>query len=415
MKTLLKTTLFSAILLFAVADLTFGQSNNTSKPKVADNAESIVIRFPFDKSEIDPDFIDNTQNLSVLYGIMSKRTLSELDSIIITGSFSPEGNPRHNRILAQRRANSVMKFILENYPDVKPSICRIHIDEGYWDGLIRLVEQDPNVPARDEFLEMLKDPRLSDNVKTRKMETMRTGKVYAYLNNNLVLRQLRQSTVLVTFRTPVQISQPESKQEPEYKPQLQPQPQPQPFETMPEVVPMSSAAVPRYNTSLALRTNLLLDVLGGFNVGVEVPFGKNFSAAADFVHAYMRINNRFALQTIQASAEARYWFKQGSNALTGWNLGIYGTYCSRFDVQFGRGFQGDGYWSCGLSGGYAIPLSKRLNLDFSAAGGFFHSPEIREYSKPQNGHLIWEKTRYNVNRIALTQVRVNLVWLINRK
>ncbi len=163
----------------------------------------------------------------------------------------------------------------------------------------------------------------------------------------------------------------------------------------------------------ALRTNLLADLVGGVNAGVELPAGNRFSVAADLAFAHTRIGN-FTLQAIQGNIEGRYWFKQGRNKLTGWNVGVYATYNTRFDIQLGGGYQGDGYFSAGLSGGYSLPLSNRLNLDLSVAAGYLYSPEIRKYGKPENGHLIWEETRYNVGRFALTQVRVNLVWLINK-
>lgn len=174
--------------------------------------------------------------------------------------------------------------------------------------------------------------------------------------------------------------------------------------------------IPEYKTvyPVALKTNLLLDVVGGPNLGIEIALGDRFSVGADFAYAHTRINNRFSLQTIQGSLEGRYWFRRGKNYLTGWNLGVYSTYCSRFDIQWNGGYQGDGFWSAGLSGGYSLSLSDRFNLDFSVAGGFFYASEVRHYGRPKDGHLIWKETRYNVSRLLLTQVRVNLIWLLGK-
>lgn len=181
-----------------------------------------------------------------------------------------------------------------------------------------------------------------------------------------------------------------------------------------EITPVPEAG---YTTiyPVALRTNLLLDIVGGVNLGVEVPLGQRFSIAGDFVYAYTRINNRFTLQTIQFSLEGRYWFNNKGNLLTGWNAGVYGTYCSRFDIQWGGGYQGDGYWSTGLSGGYSWRLTNRLNLDVSLMAGVVYMPEVRHYDKPQDGHLIWKETRYDAVRFLPTQVRANLVWFIGVK
>ncbi len=167
--------------------------------------------------------------------------------------------------------------------------------------------------------------------------------------------------------------------------------------------------------SPALRTNLLFDAMGAPNIGIEVPIGKHFSAAADFAYAYWRIDNLYALQTIQGSIEGRYWFRQGGKPLTGWNVGIYGTYGGRYDVQWREGYQGDRFLSSGITGGYATAIGKHLLLDFLLGAGYFFTPEVRHYSAPQDGNLIWEETRYNVGRFALTKVRIGLVWLPNFK
>lgn len=407
-KLFLKTVSYSAVFLFATAVNVHGQSP-AEQSDAPDTPARVVILFQFDRSNMDRNYMNNAESLDALLSIMSERTpVLSLDSIIVTGSSSPDGNPAHNRILAQRRANSIRDFIIENY-DVDPSVCIARADGGYWDGLIGLVEQDPDVPARDGLLKTMKNPALSDDTKTWRLNKMHGGQTIAYLRSNHTLRRLRQGSVVITFGPDVITSWPPAQMpEGEPKPEQQSGQQPQP-------APEKPARIPRPKLPFAVRTNLLLDLMGGPNIGIEVPVGNHFSAAGDFAYAYMRICNRYALQTIQGTLEARYWFKQRRNILTGWNLGVYGTYSGRFDIQMDYGYQGDRFWSCGLTGGYAVPIGRRLNLDFSVAGGYFYSPEIREYSKPQNGHLVWEKTTYNASRIALTQVRVNLVWLINTK
>jgi hypothetical protein len=187
------------------------------------------------------------------------------------------------------------------------------------------------------------------------------------------------------------------------------------IEPKPATVPVTVVSAELKPYRVALRTNLLLDLLGGPNIGGEVTIGQHFSVAGDFAFAHTRINNLYALQILQGTIEGRYWFKPGENILTGWNIGVYATYNSRFDIQWGRGYQGDGYWSAGLSGGYAWRLTDCLNLDVSALVGAVWLPEVRSYNRPQEGHLMWTETRYNATRVLPTMVRVNLVWLIGSK
>lgn len=171
----------------------------------------------------------------------------------------------------------------------------------------------------------------------------------------------------------------------------------------------------RTGYSFALKSNLLFDLVGAPNLGVEVPIGRKFSVGADFAYAYWQLKNLYALQTIQGGVEAKYWFNQKRGTLTGWNAGVYGIYCSRYDMQWKDGYQGDGFYSAGASGGYAIPVSNRFNIEFALAAGYFYTPEVRHYHKPENDHLLWQETRYNVGRFTLTKLKVNIVWLIGKE
>ena len=178
---------------------------------------------------------------------------------------------------------------------------------------------------------------------------------------------------------------------------------------LPEVV------VHTANAKAALKTNLLFDLVGAPNLGVEIPWGERFSVTADAAYAYWQIDNLYALQTIQGGIGAKYWFNPRKRSLTGWNAGFYGLYSSRYDVQWKDGYQGDGFWSAGVSAGYALPVSRRLNLEFALAAGYFYTPQVRHYHRPESGHLLWDETRQHVGRFSLTKVQVNLVWLLGKR
>lgn len=403
------------MIFFAAGVNAFGQTP-ADKQVVRDTTKWRGVLFPFGQWEVVENFSDNAQRLSELRDIMSDRDFTDgIDSIVVSAASSPDGNPAYNKLLAKRRANSLKDFIVGKYPYIDRSIVSINTDQGYWDGLIGQVELDPEVPARDEFLKMLRDPDLSDEAKNQKMSTMQNGQVLAYLRSSYIMLYLRRGAGDIIFYSSAQYS-PEPQPDPELTLQQVPEPTPQP---LPEAEPahvVEAASAPQRDVVLALRTNLLLDVIGGPNIGIEVPIGKHFSAAADFIYAYTRINNRFALQTIQGSLEGRYWFRQRDNKpLIGWNLGVYGVYGGRYDIQWQGGWQGDSFWSAGITGGYSLPIHKCLNLDFSLGIGYLFTPEARHYTRPRDGYLVWEQTRYNMGRFSLTKARVDLVWLIGTR
>ena len=172
------------------------------------------------------------------------------------------------------------------------------------------------------------------------------------------------------------------------------------FTTAPTVKPLRPL--------FTVKTNLLFAAVGAVNAGVEVQVAPRWTVGGDFAYAYWHIGNRYALQTIQGSVECAYWF---SPSLKGWFAGAYGTLCSRYDVQVHDGYQGDGFWSAGVSGGYRLEVAPQLTLTFSLAAGYFFTPQVRHYTL-SDGYLIWRETRYNVGRISLTQVGVTLGYLI---
>ena len=172
---------------------------------------------------------------------------------------------------------------------------------------------------------------------------------------------------------------------------------------------------------LAFRTNLLYDLVGAFNLGIEIPVGR-WSLLFDGAYSYWHTgNNLYALQTLEYGAEGRIWLgrKSCGRKLTGWNFGIYGRYWSRFDVQAVDGYQGDDVWSVGITAGYAVPLSSKLNFEASIGVGYFHASEFRHYHRPWYDaagevHLMWQQTGvYSV--IAPTKFRLSLVYLLNWK
>ena len=386
-----------------------------AEPVAADTAATYRILFRFDRAEVDSGFMDNGRVLRTLHGVLADRAfISRLDSIVVTAAASPEGAPWYNRRLARRRAEALKGYIAGRYPYVDSSLIGARPARGYWEGLIGLVGDDPEVPSRDELLEMLGDPRLSDEQKSRRLAAMQGGAVFGYLRDRHILRRLRYGSAGIVLYAPAVEPGPAPESVPEPAPAIAAEPVPAPVPVPVAEVPVRPAA-PRYKTVVALRTNLLLDAVGGPNLGVEVPLGQRFSVAADFAYAYTRVNNLYALQTIRYTLEGRYWFKPRGNALTGWNVGVYGTYCSRFDLQWGRGWQGDGYRSAGLSAGYSARLSRSFNLDLSVLAGYVYCPEVRHYSRPQDGRLMWDKTVYHAQGFFPTQVRVNLVWLIRKQ
>ena len=364
-------------------------------PSSQDTIKQIILQFPFDNSEIDSVFLDNARNLTNLHDVMTNPALtSSLDSIIIIGSTSTEDSHTYSLLLAKKRAEALESYITEKYPDVAKMIMDTRIKEGgYWDEFIKIVREDPDIPGRDELLMVIEDPDLSNNTKNQHLAVMLGGKTFQYLSSNGILSHLRTASVVVYLY--YTSTEPESEVITE------------------EMVVDTPVFEIQRGGLIALRTNLLTDIMAGRNIGIEIPVGNHFSVAAVFNYAHTKINNLYTMQTIDGGIEGRYWFHRNDQPLTGWNTGLYGTLGGRYDIQWMDGLQGDRFWSVGVIGGYSLPISPSFNLNFSLAAGFLGSPEARYYERPRNGYLIWKETHYNAIRFSLTKIQVNLVWLIN--
>lgn len=377
----------------------------------------IAIHYRWDKDNLDSLYLSNPENLYLLDSILNSKDSGYIDTLTIVAYASPEGQPDHNRRLSERRAKTIKDYITHNYKSIEPDRIITEARGENWAGLRNFAVNDPDLPSRDEVLEIIDSP-LSSLQKQSRLTKLNNGTTYyRYIQPNYYRYLRNGASVLITYSIELKRDD---------MPTIGPK-----FALKPIAIPLfftlERQPPPIAKYPIALKTNLLFDAVGAPNIGIEIPIGKHFSIVGDFAYAYWRTpNNLFALQTLEGGIEARYWFgvsdkkiaknREWSKPLRGWNIGAYGMYCSRYDIQIMDGYQGDGFWSAGLTGGYATPVARNLTLEFSLAAGYFYTPQYRHYHRPEydaNGkyHLMWQETG-NFGVFTLTKARISLVWLI---
>ena len=191
------------------------------------------------------------------------------------------------------------------------------------------------------------------------------------------------------------------------------------------IIASASTFSSQSKAQIAVKTNLLYDAVGALNAGIEIPIKEKFSWNADIAYAYWRTSNSlYALQTLEYGTEFKFWPGIGKKTSThniplhGWNIGIYGRYWQRYDVQWKDGFQGNGVWSTGVTGGYAFPISNQLALECSIGGGWLYVSKYRHYHRPEYGpngrtYLMWKETG-KWNGLSITKISLSLIWHIQR-
>lgn len=164
--------------------------------------------------------------------------------------------------------------------------------------------------------------------------------------------------------------------------------------------------------SMNLRTNLLYDAALLPNIGMELHLGKNISVLAYCGYTRLRIPAKHHHWHIYGGEfEIRKYFgKRGT--LAGHHLGIYG-HIGFFDVAFnGRGAASERQINGGgISYGYSLPVTERLNIDFTVGLGA-NRGVLRHYDwsdKIQSHEWLYtdKSSLFSPDRVEVT-----LVWKI---
>ena len=130
--------------------------------------DPIRISFPVDKSTILPAFRANRAALARLDSLIRRDSYSPADTIVIIGRASMEGAEQYNLDLARRRAEAMLKYIGQHYPDF-PGVLTVRIEGEPWDALRRIVVDDAELPAdiHDRMLAIIDSDDPADRKEAR--------------------------------------------------------------------------------------------------------------------------------------------------------------------------------------------------------------------------------------------------------
>lgn len=376
---------------------------------------------------IAPLYKDNQKTLdnfsSHVHQWMADSTIT-IQKIRITSGSSPDGVNKLNERLSLKRANAIVQYLDEHIP-VDKNLIEISSAGVDWEELTRLVKQSNEVPDKNELLRILQDTDSSRKTsdaetrwKKRQILALNNGKTYQWLYDNLFpqLRHAGASIACIITQTvypPVQETQKPviEKQTNENQAPVQEEIQVEVAEPTP--VQAATPKPPRWG---ALKTNALYLAALVPNIGLEYYIGKNWSISGNWMYAWWsnRGKNNF-WRIYGGDVEARRWFgkKAEEKPLQGHHLGVYGQLLT-YDFELGgRGYLGDKWsYAFGVSYGYSLPITRRLNLDFNLGIGYLGG-KYKEYT-PIDGHYVWQLTK-NRQWFGPTKAEVSLVWLLGNE
>lgn len=183
-----------------------------------------------------------------------------------------------------------------------------------------------------------------------------------------------------------------------------------------------SLSKPKYSRPIAFKTNLLYNAATIVNVAMEIPLTRHMSLSADILFPWwLSEKHQHALQINATNIEARYWINPVSkvpltsknhHSLTGWFTGLYAG-AGLYDLEWNRsGVQGGFFIATGVTGGYATPLSRNVNLEFSLGLGYL-TTRYRKYEATEDAAGEWHLFKQQegwFNWLGPTKANISLVW-----
>ncbi len=179
--------------------------SGVSYAQAPEQKDSIDVRIYFKQgsSVIDMKFKDNQNRLGLFadrIAELERDSLSRILSIYVSGTASPEGNSRQNKLLSRKRAASAAGYVYKFLPD--------HIETSGkgigWEGLAKVVE-GTDYQYKKEVLDILRNvpewivrKGVVVDGKKKRLADLKGGKVWKYLLQNH-FPEVRNASVKVVF------------------------------------------------------------------------------------------------------------------------------------------------------------------------------------------------------------------------
>ncbi len=365
---------------------------------------------------IDKGYMNNYSSLIQLDNFVSKlENQYQIDSLVVGGTCSIEGAYRTNSLLALRRAESVKSMIIRNYPLIDKRIIAFNIQPENWEDFRMMLKSDNMLPYRESVMSIL-DMKISLDEKEHLLRSIHGNEVWKYLVQNYFNR-LRNS------RTSLRITLNAGTQKDIIRDTVFVEKIIKKTVFVPQIYRSVEYIEPEYTLKplFALKTNLLYDAVTALNIGLEVPIGKRWSIAGEWISPWWLLDNgKNSFQILNANIEGKYWFgkRDYRPQLTGWFMGLT-TGIGRYDIKLGDvGNQGE-FFMLGLTGGYAHTINKTgsLRLEYSLGLGYLRarntSYTVQQFMQNQWSLVCKEKSLENW--YGPIKAQVSLVWLINKK
>ena len=392
---------------------------------------SAYVSFPVNKTDVRLDFHNNAVELyRLLHTIdsVSSDTTIQIVRINIKGFASPEGSYSNNDRLARERTSSLTHYIIE-HTNVSPMLFHTDYEAEDWAGMRTFVDTTTMITNREALLQII-DSEGDPDVKLANI-------LKGYPKDYQVLKDfafpvLRHTDYQINYvQKNVTSIAGDVHTDTIYRLNT---------DTLIQVVSANTEGdhYEVFRPLLAVKTNLLFDVLLAPNVEVEMPLPfsetTRWSAMAEVWCPWWRFDHnpagesnkyyrsdqrptRTSYQLLNVGLELRRWLPgrcpDATPLLTGPFVGLY-VAGGKYDLgRHGKGDQGE-FFSVGLSAGYSWPLCRQWNLELSAAVGYVGGPKVHYENEFDDARLIYRSDNH-LNYFGPTKLKLSLVYFIGKK
>lgn len=403
-------------------------TNETSSDTLGNGnsrAHTYRLYYRWDEIVVDTTYLDNRANIAEI--VRGLHESPHIDSIAIYAYASPEGVLEHNDYLSKERAKAARRFILENLPNgstLKKENIRLHPVAENWEGLREAVDTGYHRWDRDKVIAILDNPNISDATREWRLQQLDGGVSWKWMRIHL-MPELRLATWICVWESvpllpplpelPVDIIDEKAYSEDDHIAMDEE------LALLNEYIGTNRLTAEKMQWKSrkywypALKTNLVYDVVTALNAEIEFPIGRHCSILVEDVFPWWSWgpnDKKYCFQLWTMGIEPRWWFKRDEKKdyLSGHFLGVYGM-SGKYDFQWDTKicYQGE-YWSAGLTYGYAMPVCRWMNMEFSISAGYLHS-DYRHY-QPDSAYEHLYRDRFKVGKISWwgpTKAKISLV------
>lgn len=135
---------------------------------------------------IDLDMQDNKDVLDAIgkaFDLIENDPNAILKQIMVAGYASPEGSLAFNTALAQRRAESVKKFLQSRMKNPNDNLFEVYNGREDWDGLRNMVEKS-EMEEKEEIISIIDSYTMEQEMRKAKLKQLYGGAPYKYMLEN---------------------------------------------------------------------------------------------------------------------------------------------------------------------------------------------------------------------------------------